>query len=130
MEENGEVPHVKCKVCSRIEGREKLLAPKINSLLKHVRRRKTTKEGDCLPMGQFFQNDDCQHMKNKRLHTMRHIDKVLNLVVASVVVESIKKKMQFAMLFHLLTMGKPITGYGNMRILFKYMRIKNLLVFH
>lgn len=82
MGENVEVPHVKCKVCSRTEGREKLLAPKIDSLLKHVRRRKATKEGHGVPMGQYFQNDDCQHMKNKRLHTMRHIDKVLNLFVA------------------------------------------------
>lgn len=114
MGENGELPHVKCKVCSKIEGREKLLAPKIDSLLRHVCKRKATKEGHGAPMGQFFQSNDCQHMKNKRLYTMTLIDKVLNQVVASVMVESKKRKMQFDVFFHLLTMGKPITDYGNM----------------
>ena len=45
---------------------------------------------------------------------MTLIDKVLNQVVANVVVESKKRKMQFDVFFHLLTMGKPITDYGNM----------------
>jgi hypothetical protein len=33
---NGRVTQVRCKVCSEVEGHEKLLAPKIDSLWKHV----------------------------------------------------------------------------------------------
>jgi hypothetical protein len=32
---HGEVYQVKCKVCTKIEDNEKLLAPKLNSLWKH-----------------------------------------------------------------------------------------------
>jgi hypothetical protein len=32
---NGKVHHVKCKICSKIEGKEKLLAPKFDNLWKH-----------------------------------------------------------------------------------------------
>jgi hypothetical protein len=32
---NEKVHHVKCKICSKIEGKEKLLAPKLNNLWKH-----------------------------------------------------------------------------------------------
>jgi len=32
---NGKVHHVKCKICSKIEGKKKLLAPKLDNLWKH-----------------------------------------------------------------------------------------------
>jgi hypothetical protein len=49
---DGRVTQVRCKVCSEVEGREKLLAPKIDLLWKHVGRRRaltsigTVKKGD------------------------------------------------------------------------------------
>jgi hypothetical protein len=32
---NGKVHHVKCKICSKIEGKEKLLALKLDNVWKH-----------------------------------------------------------------------------------------------
>lgn len=86
--ENGEITRVKCIVCNRIERRENLLAPNIDFLLIHARRRKATHEGHGVHVGQLFQSNDCQHMKNERLYTMKHINIVLNQFVASSIVES------------------------------------------
>jgi hypothetical protein len=36
LDRDGRTMQVHCKVCSEVEGREKLLAPKIDSLLKHA----------------------------------------------------------------------------------------------
>jgi hypothetical protein len=36
IHEKGAMHQVKCKICTFIEGKEKLLAPKLNNLLKYV----------------------------------------------------------------------------------------------
>ncbi len=36
VDENGLMQQVRCKICTYIERKEKLLAPKLDSLLKHV----------------------------------------------------------------------------------------------
>jgi hypothetical protein len=48
---------VKCKVCSKIEGKENLLAPKLDSLWKHCGRRKTLTDvqGVC-KAGEYYMN--------------------------------------------------------------------------
>ncbi len=38
--EQGKVHLMRCKACSKIDGKDKMLAPKIDSLWKHARRRK------------------------------------------------------------------------------------------
>jgi hypothetical protein len=40
MGADGRIIQVRCKICSDIEGREKLLVPKIDSLYKHAGRKK------------------------------------------------------------------------------------------
>ncbi len=40
LDEQGKVHLMKCKVCSKIDGKDKIFAPKIGSLHKHVGRRK------------------------------------------------------------------------------------------
>ncbi len=37
VDENGLMQQVRCKICTSIERKEKLLGPKLDSLLKHVR---------------------------------------------------------------------------------------------
>jgi hypothetical protein len=36
INEKGGIHQVRCKICIDVEGKEKLLAPKLNKLLKHV----------------------------------------------------------------------------------------------
>jgi hypothetical protein len=40
VDEQGKLHLVRCKICSKIDGKDKMLALKINSLRKHARRRK------------------------------------------------------------------------------------------
>jgi len=45
---------VRCKVCSTIEGREKLLVPKLDSLVKHFWVKKCTVAKLGFVLGQFY----------------------------------------------------------------------------
>jgi hypothetical protein len=40
VDEKGKVHLMRCKVCSKIDGKDEMLAPKIGNLWKHVGRRK------------------------------------------------------------------------------------------
>jgi hypothetical protein len=63
---------VRCKVCSTIEGREKLLVPKLDSLVKHfwVKKCMVAKLG--FVVGQFYSCPTNTHMKNEKLVATRH----------------------------------------------------------
>ncbi len=55
VDDKGEVHQVKCMICTSIEGKDKLLAPKLNSLLKHAGRWKckvSMPSVECSPYGQ------------------------------------------------------------------------------
>jgi hypothetical protein len=43
LDEKGQVNHVCCMVCTFVEGKEKLLAPKLDSFLKHQGHHKVKK---------------------------------------------------------------------------------------
>jgi hypothetical protein len=52
---NGRVHKVKCKVCSKIKGHNKLLILKLNSLWKHIGQRKaTTTIFKLVAMGEYY----------------------------------------------------------------------------
>jgi len=56
-----------CKVCNEIEGQEKLLVLKFDSVRKHAGRHHC--KGTCLEcvVGQYFMSIASQHAKNERL---------------------------------------------------------------
>lgn len=67
---------VKCKICFDIEGREKLLVPKLNSLIKNSRVRKCSKARNT-PGVILRQSCFCPfnvHVKNEKLHASRGCD--------------------------------------------------------
>jgi hypothetical protein len=51
---DGHVTQVKYKVCFEVEGPEKLLAPKIDSLWKHAGRRKVLTSVDSVKKGDYY----------------------------------------------------------------------------
>jgi len=61
---DGLVNFVKSTVCSKVEGRKKLLIPKLDYLLKYLRRRKTTFAMPKVKIGKFYENKKCAHVKN------------------------------------------------------------------
>jgi hypothetical protein len=55
-------------VCTFVEGKEKLLAPKLDSLLKHQGRHKAKKSLSRVDVGQFYFNKDFVHAKNEHAY--------------------------------------------------------------
>jgi hypothetical protein len=67
---DGEYHSVKCILCTEVTGREKLLAPKWDTIQKHAGRRKTKKDLPHLGIkkGEFHVSEDCKHATNARLY--------------------------------------------------------------
>jgi hypothetical protein len=60
---------VRYKVCSKIDGKDKMLAPKIDSLWKHARRRKALVANPAVcATSEYYMNKFFVHAKNERLY--------------------------------------------------------------
>ncbi len=64
VDAHGKVHKVKCKVCTKIDGKEKLLAPKLDNLWKHNGRRKALGTiSRVFKVGEYDMNKDSVHVK-------------------------------------------------------------------
>jgi hypothetical protein len=52
---------VKCKICSKVEQKDKLLAPKWDSPYKHVSKRKVEKPMKGVKKGEWYTSKDYKH---------------------------------------------------------------------
>jgi hypothetical protein len=119
---------VNCKVCFAINGKPKLIVPKCDNLEKHMGKRRTLvnlpkksiKKGEC------YWDKSCKHAKNQELFAGRKSDTVLQMVQNTIVGEGRRKFVQLAMLFHVLSRGRPMTEYEALYELLKYLRTKHL----
>lgn len=68
---DGRVAQVRCTVCSEVEGREKLLIPKLDSLWKHSGRRRAIVDAGKIKKGSHFFVSTCAHSKNERIYFAR-----------------------------------------------------------
>jgi hypothetical protein len=68
---NGFVAQVKCRICSDVEGREKLLVPKIDGLWKHAGRRRALANFGNMKKGDFYFTSTNQHVKNEKIYFAR-----------------------------------------------------------
>jgi hypothetical protein len=67
MDEHGKAHQVKCKVCTKIKGKEKLMALKLDNLWKHGgRRKKIMAITKVYNVGEYCMNKDIIHAKNER----------------------------------------------------------------
>jgi hypothetical protein len=55
------------KICTDFEGREKLLVPKIDSLMKHASRKRASADMGKIKCGECFYLGNNQYVKNERL---------------------------------------------------------------
>jgi hypothetical protein len=62
---DGLISSIRCIVCSKVESRKKLLIPKPDYLLKHLRRRKTIFAMPRVKVGEFYENKKCAHSKKR-----------------------------------------------------------------
>ncbi len=74
---NRKMKMIKCKICFNIEGKEKLIVPKLNSLIKHFGLKKCSKAKPWIILGQSFLCPFNVHVKNDKLHASRGSDIVV-----------------------------------------------------
>jgi hypothetical protein len=61
------VSFVRCIVCSKVEGKKKLLISKLDYLLKYLGKRKTTFVMPKVKIREIYENKTCAHAKNQVL---------------------------------------------------------------
>jgi hypothetical protein len=57
-----------CKICFLVEGKDKLLNPKLDGLQMHVGKRKALIPRPRFLVGDYYINNDSQHQINDRVH--------------------------------------------------------------
>ncbi len=78
--EDGLVAQVRCKICGNIEGKPKLLTPKLDTLQKHVGRCKATILNFDIVVGDYFYCKDVTHAKNERTYFVQNSKSVVTLM--------------------------------------------------
>lgn len=129
--EDGEAHQVKCIVCSKVEGKDKLLVSKIDGLWKHAGRRKAERDmifgKKKIKRGEQYFITDCGHVKNEKIYfASLGQDTVARQVIQSSTIERRRKVVQFQVLFHLVSRGRPITDYEAMHKLLVQLRVPDL----
>ncbi len=84
------VTQVKCKVGNVINGKDKLLVAKLDSLWKYFGHRKAIVASTNVAMGDIYFLKTNQHMMNEKLYVRRSRDYVLRQVAKWIVVEQKK----------------------------------------
>jgi hypothetical protein len=64
LRSNGLLHNVKCKICRHVEGKDKLLAIKWDSLCKQVGCKKAQKNIGSMKKGESYYTKSCKNVKN------------------------------------------------------------------
>jgi hypothetical protein len=86
-----------------VEGREKLLAPKIDGLWKHARRRRALTNFGGVKKGEHYFLATNQHVKNEKRYFARVGETIAVQFAHGAVKERKRKLVQFRLLFWILS---------------------------
>jgi hypothetical protein len=123
VDKQGKVNLVRCKVFSKINGKAKMFAPKIESLHKHVGKKKALMVvlGVC-GAREYYMSKDSVHAKNETwLYAIARKDSTFKQAYHAVVGKKKKKLMQFSTCFHMLVEGRPMTNFESMNKLLHFL---------
>jgi hypothetical protein len=121
----GEVHQVKCMICTSIEGKNKLLAPKVDNLLKHVGCRKCKVSMPGVDARSYYMNKNFVHSNNEMQYTTNQ-RLVLDLFQCDIPFEHKRKYVQFATLYDILVHGCPMIDFERFKVLFQMLKVKNV----
>jgi hypothetical protein len=115
---------VKYKICSNIEHKDKLLAPKWNSPQKHLNKRRANKPMKRVKKGEWYVNKECKHKKIEIVYASKGKEFILQQVTNGLAGEKHKKLVQFATLFHTLKHARPMLEYEVHKDLFDHLNLE------
>jgi len=117
---------VKCTICSAVEGKEKLLVSKLDSLIKHLGQRKCEKAKPRVKIVEYYLSPTNQHMKNEKLYACTSHDSIVTLRLQMETRQRSKKKISSLFsLWHLLAEGQPMKNFEALKPLFQFLKIPN-----
>jgi hypothetical protein len=112
-------------VCSEVEGWEKLLRPKIDTLWKHAGRRRALTSISTVKKGNRYFLTTNQHVHNERVYFSRIGDTSAQRVAQGAIQEKKHKLVQFRLLFWILSQGHPMSDFEASRELFLQLSVPN-----
>jgi len=124
------VNFVRCIICSKVEGRKKLLISKLDYLLKHLGRRKTTFAMPKVKVGEFYENKKCAHAEKQVLFAQILVNFVFQLVIYQGLASNKRKFVQFLVILYVLSHSRPMTNFENMKSLLELLKVKHCLEKH
>jgi hypothetical protein len=132
LSEDGKLHMVRCRTCTMVDGREKLLATKLDTLLKHEGCRRATENMSAkgLKKGEVYVLKSCRHQQYSAIFAARKPNSILKQVNLFGTLERKKKKVQFASLFHILSQGRPLVHYESLEHLYEFLDVPNLPRMH
>jgi hypothetical protein len=116
MGSKGKVVQGQCKVCSLIDGKDKLLVTKFDSPWKHAGHHKTLVALPVVRVGEHYFLKSNARVLNEKLYFAKGSEILLWQVThgAVQIFDKRKKIVQFALIFHLLNHDYPATKYTTM----------------
>jgi hypothetical protein len=125
LTDDGILHMVRCRVCSAVGKKPCVMAPKSDTLFKHDGRRTAKKP---IPrygvkVGESYMALDCKHRQNMKIYAARPQSTILEAVNHSTSVEAVRKRVQFATIFQVLSGGRPMLEYEARHALYKFIRV-------
>ena len=126
--EDGKIRQVRCKICSDVEGRDKLLVPKVDSLYKHCGRRKAKTSFGKVVAGEHYFLSNNVYVWNEKFFFARSGkagDSVVQQVAQGGAREQKQKVVQFWAVLWLLLQGRALMQYDKMREFFDLLQVSD-----
>jgi hypothetical protein len=114
---------VKCWVFFKVNGKDKLLVLKLDSLIKHSRMQKSTITRLGVVVGRYFICPTNSHVKNEKFFVAKGLDMVVAQLEDGGKAERKKKYIQFVVIWHLLKQGHPMIDFEGLKGLFKFLKV-------
>ena len=127
---DGQIIQVYYTICTDIEGKEKLLVSKIDSLCKHDGRRKAFVDMEKVRHGQYYYLGSNQYIKNKRIYFAKGGQSIVQHVIQGVTKERKWKVVKMKSLFHVMLLGWPMADFTSMQDLFMQLNVADILKKH
>jgi hypothetical protein len=114
---------VKCRVCSKVKGNDKLLVLKLDSLIKHSGLQKCTIVRLGVDVKKYSIHPTNSHVKNEKFFAARGLDIVAIQLENGGKAEREKKYIQFVAIQHLFKQGRPMIDFEGLKGLFKFLKV-------
>ena len=112
---------VQCIICSKINGKDKILDAKNDNLKKHQRWKRTLSDLHSLKVkkSEWYRDHNSVHKHAERAFAVRPVHNIRALVTAGAPPKY--KEVQMTIIFHLLQFGRPMTECPPMKELLQFM---------